>query len=214
MAFIFDLDGTLLDSIDDLGNNLNTVLARHGLQTYNRAQYKKFVGNGMKKLVERALPADYEGFDVILDEYLDEYSRHYTVASAPYEKVCETLLELNRRQIPIAICTNKKQEYTDGIVRHYYDDIKFVATIGDKFDGKHKPNPFYPLQIASMMAQDPKTIYFVGDSDVDMKTAKNAGMIPVGVSWGFRSVEELKANGAEYIIDSIEEVLQLPKLAK
>ncbi|MBK2404208.1 HAD-IIIA family hydrolase [Erysipelothrix rhusiopathiae] len=214
MAFIFDLDGTLLDSIDDLGNNLNTVLQRHGLPTYDRTQYKKFVGNGMKKLVERALPSDYEGFERILEEYLDEYSHHYTEASVPYDKVCETLKTLNQRNIPIAICTNKKQEYTDGIVKHYYGDIDFIATIGDSFDGKHKPNPYYPLTIASKMAIDPSLIYFVGDSDVDMKTAKNAGMIPVGVSWGFRSVEELREHGAQYIIDSIEDVLSLPRLTK
>ncbi|MDE8099288.1 HAD family hydrolase [Erysipelothrix rhusiopathiae] len=214
MAFIFDLDGTLLDSIDDLGNNLNTVLLRHDLPTYDRAQYKKFVGNGMKKLVERALPSDYEAFDEILEEYLDEYSRHYTEASVPYSKVCDTLKELNQRNIPIAICTNKKQEYTDGIVKHYYDDIQFVATIGDTFDSKHKPDPYYPLAIASTMSIDPSLIYFVGDSDVDMKTAKNAGMVPVGVSWGFRSVEELREHGAKYIINSIEEVLDLPPLTK
>lgn len=209
MAFIFDLDGTLMNTIADMGNSMNRVLQQLGLKQHDLEQYQKFVGNGMKKLVERALPENYDNFEEALALFLEDYSHHYADDSKPYNNVRETLLELNRRGIPIAVATNKKQEYTDGIMKAFLSDINFVGIIGDQFDGMHKPNPHYPLELAKKMGCDPSTVYFVGDSDVDMKTAHNANMIAVGVSWGFRSVEELKEHGAAMIIDDMSEILEL-----
>ncbi len=211
MGFIFDLDGTLLDSLDDLMNSLNTVLKKYGLKQHNREAYQNFVGNGMKVLVDRACPADYENKEQILEEFLNEYGERYHEKSQPYPQIIEMLKSLNEKNIPIAICTNKKQEYTDKIVEVYFNDIDFVAVYGDQFDGKEKPNPFYALKIADTMGLEPKDIYFVGDSNVDMFTANNANMNAVGVSWGFRSVSELKETGAKHIVHSANDILELLK---
>ena len=211
MAFIFDLDGTLLNSLDDMMNSLNQVLEAHNLETHDREAYQKFVGNGMKKLVERACPNGYTNNEVILQEFLEVYKERYYELSRPYPGITDMLRDLNKRNIPIGICTNKKQEYTDKIIELFFNDIEFVSVIGDRFEGKEKPNSYYPLLIAKEMNKEPHDIYFVGDSDVDILTAINSDMIPVGVSWGFRSVDELKGTGASYIVDSASEVLQLLK---
>lgn len=207
-GIIFDLDGTLLNTIADLGNSMNRILKKYNLPEYPLDAYTLFVGNGMKKLVERAV-GEHPQFEEILEAYLDEYQDHYLDDSLPYNNVIETLKILNDRKIPIAICTNKKQVYTDNIVKHFFKDIKFEAVMGDQFDGKHKPNPHSALICAEKMNCKPENIFFVGDSNVDMQTAKNANMTPIGVSWGFRSVEELESEGASQIIDNMSEILNL-----
>ncbi len=207
-GIIFDLDGTLLNTIADLGNSMNRILKKYNLPEHPLDAYTLFVGNGMKKLVERAVGA-HPQFDEILEAYLDEYQEHYLDDSLPYNNVIETLKTLNERKVPIAICTNKKQVYTDNIVEHFFKDIKFEAVMGDQFDGKHKPNPHSALICAEKMNCKPENILFVGDSNVDMQTAKNANMTPIGVSWGFRSVEELESEGASQIIDNMSEILNL-----
>ena len=206
-AVIFDLDGTLMNTIADMGNSMNRSLEKRGLPTHTLVTYQTFVGNGIPKLAERSMPEGYGDFEGLLQDFLDDYAHHYADDSEPYDTVVATLTTLNERNVPIAIATNKKQEYTDGIVEAYLGDIDFVAVIGDQFDGKHKPNPHYPLSIAQTMGVDPSEILFVGDSDVDMKTAANAGMTPIGVAWGFRAVEELKIHGASQILASMDEIL-------
>lgn len=206
---IFDLDGTLLDTLDDLSASMNRTLEYFNLSTHPVDSYRLFVGNGLKKLVERAIPDNEPRFDAIFEMFLDDYSKHYLVDSKPYPYVMDALKELNKRGIPIAICTNKKQEFTDNIVNSVFSEIRFESVMGDTFDGFHKPNPQKPLAIAEIFGTDPKSIYFVGDSSVDMDTARNATMIPVGVSWGFRSVEELKEHGAQLIIDRLDSLIDL-----
>ena len=209
MGFIFDLDGTLLNSLEDLKNSLNTVLKDYNLPQHKSSEYKNFVGNGMQVLVDRALPNNYEKRDQVLEDFLAEYGKRYYEESRPYDGIISMLRELNEKKIPISICTNKKQEYTDEIIKRFFNDIDFVEVIGDKFDGMHKPNPFYPLMIADKMKIEPKDLYFVGDSDVDMQTSVNAKMQGIGVSWGFRSVEELKKAGATSIIDHPKDLFKL-----
>lgn len=209
MGFIFDLDGTLLDSLVDLKNSLNTVLKQYNLPQHTSTDYRQFVGNGMKVLVERAIPENHPDRDKILNDFLIEYGQRYYENSRPYDGVIEMLKTLNEKNIPISICTNKKQEYTDEIVKRFFNEIEFVKVVGDQFDGLHKPNPFYPLRIADKMRVDSKDMYFVGDSDVDMNTALNAKMKPIGVSWGFRSVQELKDAGAIVIINTPRDLYKL-----
>ncbi|NLC54990.1 MAG: HAD family hydrolase [Erysipelothrix sp.] len=209
MGFIFDLDGTLLDSLEDLKNSLNAVLKRHGLKEHSSSDYKNFVGNGMQVLVERAIPKDYPKADEVLSEVLVEYGERYYEESRPYAGILPMLKTLNEKNIPISICTNKKQEYTDEIIKRFFSDIEFVKVVGDQFDGLHKPNPHYPLIIAKEMEVETTDIYFVGDSDVDMQTSINAEMKGVGVSWGFRTVEELKNSGAITIIYKPEDIYKL-----
>ena len=209
MGFIFDLDGTLLNSLEDLKNCLNTVLKKYNLPEHDSAAYQNFVGSGMQALVDRAIPDNHPDRNAILEEFLEEYSYRFTEKSRPYHGIIPMLKILNEKNIPISISTNKKQEYTDELVKKFFSEIDFVAVEGDKFDGRHKPNPFYPLLIAEKMKMDPKDLFFIGDSDIDMQTSINAKMKGIGVSWGFRSVEELKAAGAQAIIHQASDVLDL-----
>ena len=201
-AAIFDLDGTLLNSLEDLANSLNIVLERKGLPKHSLDAYRHFVGNGMAKLVQRALGEEYSSYyDEVYDEFLNEYEKRFDEKSRPYEGVLESLETLKERDVKMAICTNKKQAYTNQIIRKFFSSTDFIEVVGDRDDGHRKPSPYYPLQIAEAMNQPVEKIYFVGDSDVDMQTAKNAGMIAVGVSWGFRGRKELEAAGADIVID-------------
>lgn len=209
MGFIFDLDGTLLNSIEDLKNSLNSVLKRYQLPEHSSSSYKDFVGNGMKVLVERAVPKGYPEIEKIIKEFLLEYEKRYYEESRPYDAIMPMLKTLNEKNIPISICTNKKQEYTDEIVKRFFSEIEFIKVVGDKFDGLNKPDPFYPLMIAEEMNLKSSDLYFVGDSDVDMQTSINAKMKGIGVSWGFRSVTELKNAGATLIIDAPEDIYKL-----
>lgn len=209
MGFIFDLDGTLLNSLEDLKNSLNTVLEKRNLPVHSSAAYKQFVGNGMYTLVERAIPVGCEDLDSIFQDFLLEYGQRYYEASRPYDGVVSMLKTLNEKKVPISICTNKKQEYTDEILKQFFDGIEFVEVVGDKSDGLHKPNSHYPLLIAQSMELEPHELYFVGDSDVDMQTAQNSKMRGVGVSWGFRSVKELEEAGAQTIIYHADELFKL-----
>lgn len=214
MGIIFDLDGTLLNSIDDLGNAMNIVLRKHNFKIHDLRAYQQFVGNGIKKLVERALPENTENLNYYYELYLVEYGKNFMDQSKLYEDVYEVLKELNERRIPIAIHTNKLQRYLDDIKDHYFEGIDFVSVVGDQADLKHKPNPFHTIKIAQEMNVNPSNVYFVGDSDVDMKTSISAGMIPVGVSWGFRSVEELKQEGAHFILKDMKSLLDMLELNK
>lgn len=208
MGIIFDLDGTLINTLFDLGNSCNRTLEKFGHPTHSIDKYQYFVGNGMRKLLERSLPGSYnDDFETMFAFFLNDYEKHHTNDSKLYPGVYESLKKLNELKIPIAVCTNKKQEFTDTILKHYLADIDFIAAIGDRFDGHHKPDPRHALEIARHMDMDPESIYFVGDSNVDMMTAQNAGMIPVGVSWGFREVKELQEHGAKMIINTMEEIV-------
>ena len=199
-GIIFDLDGTLLNTLADLGNSVNRVLVKRGINPHPLEAYNHFVGNGVSNLVKRALPSDYDDFESTLTDFINDYAKNSTNDSVPYEGIIELLNSLNEKDIPIAICTNKKQELTDTILEAYFPNIKFAEVIGDRFDGFRKPNPHYPLMIAKTMNLDPKDILFVGDSDVDMITAHNANMKAIGVSWGFRGVKELKEANADVIL--------------
>ena len=207
-AVIFDLDGTLLNSLADLGNSVNRVLTHFNKEIYPLSTYNTFVGNGVYKLVQRAFGEDFEALDTAFELFLKDYEANCDVDSKLYEGVHELLKSLNDKNIPIAISTNKAQNLTDKLVKHYMGDIEFVDVIGDRFDDLKKPNPHYPLQIMDKMNLKPENILFVGDSDVDMMTAKSAGFKAVGVSWGFRSTEELERSGANEIITNASEVLK------
>lgn len=206
---IFDLDGTLLNTLYDLGNSTNRVLNFYGLDSHPVNVYKTFVGNGIKTLVKRAFPEGFEKLDEALELFIKDYTAHCMDESLPYDGILELLETLNTMQIPIAICTNKKQELTDMVIEKYFGAFPFVDVIGDRFDGFTKPNSRYPLEIAKKMDLAPEEIILLGDSDVDVRTAINAKMIPIGVSWGFRNEKELRDEGAKHIIHHPLELLEL-----
>jgi phosphoglycolate phosphatase len=210
IGVIFDLDGTLLDTLADLGNSVNSVLEARGFEKHPMDAYRVFVGNGVRKLVERAFPDDYEDIDGAFADFMSVYRQNLTVMSKPYEGILELLRELENRGVKVAIATNKAQDLTDLLVPVFFSGVDFVDVVGDRFDGLRKPNPHYPLVIKAKMEAD--IVYFVGDSDVDMVTAKAADMIAVGVSWGFRGVRELSEAGASFILKKPEDLLEFMKL--
>lgn len=209
-AIIFDLDGTLLNSLDDLGSAMNASLEYFQYPTHPMESYKTFVGNGLEKLCERALGENQENFEPVFEHFLNQYGTQKSVARV-YPNVIEVLKTLNEMNVPIAIHTNKMQRFTDDIIETFFSNIDFVDVVGDLEDGLRKPDPSHTLKIMNNFPGNVKEVYFVGDSDVDMFTANNAECIPVGVSWGFRSVTQLKSAGAQHIIHDMKDLLDMLK---
>ncbi len=205
-AVIFDLDGTLLDTLDDLANAANGALHSAGYPQHPVSAYRQFVGNGLRMLVRRALPAgeaDRIGpadFETLVKRTGDNYARDWAVTTRPYPYVPELLQELRRRDLPLAVVTNKPHEWTLRMLKHYFPDEPFLFIQGAMPDLPHKPDPAGALKAARHLGTAPNETVFVGDSNVDMLTAHNAGMVAVGVDWGFRGAKELQESGADRIL--------------
>ncbi len=211
-AVIFDLDGTLLDTIEDISDSMNLVLEKRGFKTHTIEFYKSAVGAGTEKLVVDSLPEsarDEETIKECLKELKENYSRMWANKTKPYPGIEELLKDLNLKRIPLSILSNKDDRFTKEIVKHFFPDVKFEFVFGSREGIPKKPSPEVPLYIAEKTSISPKEYIFVGDSAFDMLTAKNAGMFPVGVSWGFKPVESLIKSGAEIIINSPPEILKL-----
>jgi phosphoglycolate phosphatase len=211
-AVIFDLDGTLLDTVQDIANSMNNVLERHGFPLHDIASYRRFIGNGISKLVYRALPSEIsEGvhYNKILAEVIDEYSRNLDVYTRLYDGIGELLSELTQRGISLAILSNKDDSFMSEVVATYLSQWKFEVVFGARANTPAKPDPYSALEIAEIMGLQPTEFLFLGDTSVDMLTANSAGMYAVGAAWGFRGREELYANGARLVIDYPVDLLQL-----
>jgi len=208
-AVIFDLDGTLLNTIGDLADACNYALKKRGFPLHNDEEYKKFVGWGIKRLVELALPEKVRNGNKIMNEVLkdvaDYYSTHWNVKTKPYEGVKDLLKSLNERGIPVSVLSNKPQEFTEETVNFYFDDIEFLTVEGAKGDIL-KPDVRALKPVFDKLGDFSGKIYFVGDSKTDMETAKNGGIIPVGVSWGFRDEKELAESGAVFVANDVKEL--------
>ena len=205
-AAIFDLDGTLIDSLADLADSANEMLAGYGYPTHGLDKYRYFVGNGSRKLIERCLPADKAADSAFVDEalakYKECYDRNLTHKTACYAGIMDMLQTLQAKNIPLGICTNKHQSAADIIVAKLFPQDMFVSVIGDCTDLPRKPDPQKVLLIAEKMGVKPEEVAYFGDTSVDMDTAKNAGMLSIGVTWGFRPKEELVEYGAKVLLDS------------
>lgn len=212
-GIIFDLDGTLINTIYDLSDACNQVLVNHGFTPYPDDAYKHFVGNGMRVLMQRALKPYDEVDEAVIDVYLNEfkevYSHCYRHRSIVYPGIHELLDQLADRGILAAVCTNKNQRFVKPMLDHYFPGYPFIEWIGERNDHHQKPDPYYPLQIAATMKLNPYAIAFVGDSDVDILTAKASGMFAVGVTWGFRGSEELRLAGADQLISDPLALLEI-----
>jgi len=211
-AVIFDLDGTLLDTIDDLTDSMNLVLRENQYPEHDREKYNYFVGNGGRKLVERALPEserNEKSIDTCLKRWKEIYEVSSTIKTKLYPGIENMLLKLKELRIPIAILSNKPHEEVLKLVSHYFDERQFVHISGQKEHIPHKPAPDGVYIILDQLNVSPESCLFVGDTPVDMKTADATGMKSVGVSWGFRPVQELKENGADYIIEDPDQLLPL-----
>lgn len=208
---IFDLDGTLLETIGDLGAACNAVLARHGLPQHDDTAYRHFVGNGVRKLIERALPDTErtpERIETLLTEFMTYYTAHIADCSRPYEGIEELLRTLHRRGVGLAVVSNKFQQGTTLLIEHFFPQIPFVAIFGQRPDLPLKPDPAADQAVLQIAGVAPEEALHLGDTSTDMTAARAAGITPVGVSWGFRSPEELQAAGAERIIQHPKELLE------
>jgi phosphoglycolate phosphatase len=203
-AILFDLDGTLLDTIGDLADSMNAVLRRFGFPGHGRETYKQFVGDGMDLLARRALPEDRRDREMVegcLLAMRAEYSSRWRENTCPYEGIPELLDALRDLRIRMAVLSNKADDFTRDMVRILLPRWPFDAVVGARPDVPKKPDPAAALGIARGLAISPGRILYLGDSATDMQTARAAGMFPVGALWGFRTAAELEANGAQVLIN-------------
>jgi phosphoglycolate phosphatase len=209
-AAVFDLDGTLLDTLDDIAAAMNRVLEVRGFAPYRVEDYKGLVGDGVEEMVRRALsprsPADGE-IAAIVKDYRREYELCWRSHSRPYPGVPELLRELGRRGVKTAVLSNKSHVFTEAMVLDLLPGFRFDLVRGARPGIPLKPDPGPALAIARELGVSPSTAVFLGDTKVDMATAVAAGMLPVGALWGFRSAAELAESGAAALIASPLELL-------
>lgn len=211
-AVLFDLDGTLLDTLQDLATSGNEVLAGRGLPPHPLDAYRIFIGNGMVNLARDVFPPEMrpeteEQIAAVLDEYRAAYSRNWKNTTVPFPGIAEVLDRLVADRIPIGVVSNKAHDFTLQCVDAFLSDWKWDVLIGAREGHPRKPDPAGALEAAAVLGVVPEECLFVGDSDVDMMTAKAAGMRAIGVSWGFRPVEELNWAGAEVILETPADLL-------
>lgn len=208
-ALIFDLDGTLADTLADIGAAMNHALESMGLPTHPLAAYAQFVGEGVERLAERALPPQAAARK---DEAVAAYAAHYAKSmfdrSHPYSGIPELLDEFNRRGLPLAVLSNKPHDATRQMIATLFGRWPWRAVVGQRSGIPKKPDPTAALAIAHELECEPARIGFIGDTAVDMQTARAAGMRAIGVLWGFRDRLELEAAGAQLIVTHPAEILK------
>ncbi|MCC6750212.1 MAG: HAD hydrolase-like protein [Deltaproteobacteria bacterium] len=211
-AVLFDLDGTLLDTLGDLAASTNAVLEALGLPQHPDAAYKDFVGEGLEQLVRRALPEEHAD-DATVAEGLrrlrEHYGAHLLDLTRPYPGIPELLDALVARGLPMVVLSNKAEDFTVRLAEALLSRWPFVHVWGSVPERKKKPDPGAALALATELEVAPSTVVYLGDTGIDMRTARGAGMRAVGVLWGFRGPEELLAAGAEALIARPEELLAL-----
>ena len=206
---IFDLDGTLLNTIADLATATNQALEACGFPTHPISAYPMFVGNGINKLFERALPAESrteENIMRIRAHFLPYYDEHNADLSKPYPGIPQLLEELQTAGVHLAVASNKYQRATEKLIRHYFPTIRFAAVFGQREGIPVKPHPQIVEDILTLVPVNKEEVIYIGDSGVDMQTALHAGVESIGVTWGFRPKEELLQHSHTYLVDSADEI--------
>jgi phosphoglycolate phosphatase len=210
-AAIFDLDGTLLDTLQDLADSANEALAAAGLPVHPQEAYRTFVGDGMHVLMQRIIPEDRRDDETlahVLALYRAAYGRRWNSTSRPYAGIPETLHELSFKPVKLAVLSNKPQKFTELCIAHLLPGNPFQLVYGQRDNVPRKPDPAGALEIAKAFQCAPADCIFIGDTKTDMLTATRAGMRAIGVSWGFRPVQELTEFGAERVIQHPAELLE------
>lgn len=211
-GIIFDLDGTLLNPIYDLGNSVNAVMETFGYPCHDYDVYKLKIGHGFRNLIEVSLPEDKrteEQIDQGLKLFLETYDKTYKDKTVPYDGIPQLVDKLYQKGIILGVNSNKRTDYTESLVDKFFSHIPFVAVYGERQGIPKKPDPTTALEIAEMMNLKPEEVLYIGDSKTDMITGQNAGMDTIGVTWGFRDRQELESNGGTYVVDSPEEILNI-----
>lgn len=207
---IFDLDGTLLNTIADLGTATNHALRVCGYPEHNLASYPKMVGNGITRLIERALPEDErdtETVERVREKFKEYYDEHMNDLTEPYPGIIDMLRELGNMGVKLAVASNKYQAAVVALIRHYFPDIDWQAIEGQKEGVPTKPDPSIVFEILAKCPTRKSKVLYVGDSGVDMETARRACVDSCGVTWGFRSLKELKDHHADNIVDTPDGII-------
>lgn len=208
-GIICDLDGTLLDTLEDLASSMNRTLEAMGFPTHPIQSYRYFVGDGIEELARRSLPEGYRDRELVeecIKGMLDRYRTSWSHKTAPYPGVMELLEQLQRRGIKLAVFSNKPHEFTTIMVDHYFIPGTFEMVLGVGGDVPKKPAPKGVTMILTSLTLTPQETIFLGDTRTDMETALNARLYPIGVLWGFRDKEELLKTGA---LSTLEYPLEL-----
>ena len=211
-AVLFDLDGTLLDTLTDLADSMNAVLAGFGLPCHCREAYRYFVGDGLETLARRVLPEEHRSGLMVqrcATEMQVRYQGHWADKSEPYPGVAELLDSLAGRGLSLNILSNKPDEFTQLMVGHFLPYWQWSQVRGARHDTPKKPDPSAALAIADQLHLAPHQFLYLGDTNTDMRTATAAGMYPIGALWGFRSRQELEEAGAKAVLHQPIEMLSL-----
>jgi phosphoglycolate phosphatase len=202
-AILFDLDGTLLDTLEDLAHAGNRTLEHFGFPTHAVKRYRYLIGEGVEVLFLKALPPKHRGRDVVarcVERFREIYAQTWNVHTKPYEGIPELLDALAARRLKTAVLSNKPDEFTKRCVDEYFGQGRFQAVLGQREGVVRKPDPAGALEIAQRLGVPPECFVYLGDTAVDMQTARSAGMVPVGALWGFRPLEELREGGARAVV--------------
>ena len=207
---IFDLDGTLLDSSEDIASTMNKDLESLKLPIHKIEDYKHFVGGGVDILVENALSNQSKEIkDEVTKRFKIEYDGKLHSKTLPYDGIYELLDELKKLDINLAVLSNKPHEFTVSYVNHFFKNYNFKEIHGQKKDVPKKPDPKAALDIVKCLDSSCENTYFIGDTKIDMQTAKSANMTAIGVLWGFRDEKELRDFGADFIVSNPLEILKI-----
>ncbi|RJX24839.1 MAG: HAD family hydrolase [Desulfurivibrio sp.] len=210
-AIIFDLDGTLLNTLDDLADSMNRVLMRLGFPTHPTAAYKYFVGDGIEKLASRVLPEAQRNtvtVKICVEEMQQEYGEHWRDKTCPYAGINDMLQALTKRGISLNILSNKPDALTQLTVASFFPSYVFANVAGAKKNTPKKPDPTSALHIVKSLVLSADQFLYLGDTSTDMETAKNAGILALGALWGFRTASELQASGAQDLLEHPLDILQ------
>ena len=209
---IFDLDGTLINSLEDLGQAANYALSKNGFPTHSLASYPFFVGNGVRNLIRKALPEENRNdttIDSLLKDFKEYYDDHNVDSTKPYDGIMELLKQLQEQGVKLAVASNKYQKATEKIVSQLFPDIKFVSVQGQQDGVNVKPDPSIVFNILGVALVPKAEVLYVGDSGVDMETARRACVDSVGVTWGFRSEKELNEYHADRIVHRASDIFDI-----
>jgi phosphoglycolate phosphatase len=212
-AVIFDLDGTLINSLEDLADSTNEVLTKYGFTNHSIEAYKKFIGNGMRQLVKNSVPKNTEEslIDTILQDLKSIYNKNFTNKTHPYENVHSMLEKLKELGIKMAVCSNKPDSLTNEIVEEIIGKDYFGVIFGEREGIPRKPDPTSLLEASRHLEVEPEKIIYLGDSGGDMICANKAGMFAIGALWGFREEKELVEGGAQILLSEPMELLEYIK---
>lgn len=210
-AVVFDLDGTLLNTIEDLAGSTNHALRLASLPEHPKKSYYSFVGNGIDKLLERASGclSGSETFALVKKEFMEHYSRHSMDKTHPYDGMNGLLKELQKKGIALAVLSNKNDSFIKVLMEKFYPGISFDILMGKRDEYPPKPDPASLKEVLRQLKAGEDDTIYVGDSNVDVQTAHGANLPCIGVTWGFRTREELIKEGAEMLADKPEDILNI-----